>query len=98
MYKHACRVCTFIYKIYALCGLLAPVRTTVKSEFTNTDDAYEHNTENASEYFATAFAVYILMPDKLYELCPDTYEYINRVVSKNPQNAEIVNVCLCLSY
>ena len=56
----------------------------LETTLTNTDDAYEHNTENASEYFATAFAAYILMPDKLYECCPDTYEYIKQVVSEDP--------------
>lgn len=56
----------------------------LETTLTNTDDAYEHNTENASEYFATAFAVYILMPDELYERCPDTYEYIKQAVSEEP--------------
>lgn len=36
------------------------------------------NTTDSTEYFAESFAQFVHVPEKMKELCPDTYGYFNR--------------------
>ena len=38
--------------------------------------------ETSREYFAQAFAEYILNPKRLQKNCPETYEFINYYINK----------------
>lgn len=42
---------------------------------------HHSNTDTAVEYFAEAFQIYVQQPENLQTYCPQTYEYIQNIVS-----------------
>ena len=55
----------------------------MNTEYYNTNNLSSfNNIINNNEYFATAFAAYIFNPNNLYELCPNTYNYIHQVIEQ----------------
>lgn len=42
---------------------------------------HHNNTDTAVEYFAEAFQIYVQQPENLQTYCPQTYEYIQNIVS-----------------
>ena len=42
---------------------------------------HHNNTDTAVEYFAEAFQIYVQQPENLQTYCPQTYDYIQNIVS-----------------
>lgn len=51
-------------------------------EYNNGNLKIYANINTTSEYFASAYACYILYPDNLKELCPNTYTYIDNIMNE----------------